>query len=174
MQTNLSLKFLQQKIDELQTALFSNMSTSVLRIPTSIIYVMKVDDAGQIWFCLPAPSQINEFERKFFCNLQFFRKGKDFYLKVNGKGFIVKDPEEMADLDFIDQDFKSQIIGGKLMLIKVNIQTADYFENKPEPEKEVMTFKGAQLINSVMSFVQSLRKQLFYQPVHQAILINHD
>jgi len=174
MQTNLSLKFLQEKINALQTALFSNMSTSVLRIPTSIIYVMKVDDAGQIWFCLPAPSQLNEFERKFCCDLQFFKKGKDFYLKVTGKGFIVKDPEELADLDFIDQDFKRQIVSGKLMLIKVSIQAADYFENKPEPEKEVLTFKGSQILSPVLLFVQSLRKQLFSQPTHHAILINHD
>ena len=44
--------FLQKKIMELEQALFFNYSRSVLKLPTSLINALHVDDIGQVWFML--------------------------------------------------------------------------------------------------------------------------
>src|ERR1051326_9179490 len=84
------LQFLQQKIQELKNALFFSQNTSLLRIATTIVSVIKVDELGQMWFFVPRPQQaLHEFDREFPVRLEFFRKGKEFFLHVSGKAFIV-------------------------------------------------------------------------------------
>jgi Pyridoxamine 5'-phosphate oxidase like len=124
------LRFLQEKIQDLKNALFFNQTTSLLRIATTIVSVLKVDELGQMWFFIPRPQQaINEFDREFPVRLEFFRKGKDFFLHASGKAFIVTDPEEINGL--VHQDIR-ELAGSHLVLIRVQMLKADYFET-PAP-----------------------------------------
>jgi hypothetical protein len=157
MQSCLPLNFLQEKIDSLQTALFFSLTDSVLKIPTAVINVITVDEAGQIWFCMPAPSQsIKEFDDEFYSRLQFFRKGNNFYLMIQGKAFIVNDPEEVNNIFFVDDEIKRDVNFGRIILIKVKIQCADYFERKPDALKSEVKNIPAQLYN------------LFFKPHEEA------
>src|SRR5580698_5606091 len=136
MQSQLPLNLLQQKINELQTALFFNRSTSIFRIPSSVIHVIAVDEAGQIWFCLPSLQQTaSELDEHFFCDLQFFRKEKEFYVRISGIASMVKDPEDINDISFMSQEMKALIRAGRSILIKVKIRGADYFENKDKKKR---------------------------------------
>jgi general stress protein 26 len=136
MVTYLPLFFLKEKINELQTALFFNHSSSVFKIPTSVVRVLDTDDCGQIWFCLPAYNGVvNEMDKRFPAFLQFFKKGKQFHVKITGRGYIVNDPEEVNGIEWIDNEMKIAAISGKTMLVKVKIQYADYFEQKKKQEK---------------------------------------
>lgn len=131
MEHSSDLRFLQEKIKELRSALFFSQSTSLLRILTSIVSVLKVDDLGQMWFFVPRPRQaLHEFEREFPVKLEFFRKGKPFFLHITGKAFIITDPEEINNL--VEEEVREQA-KGLLVLIKVKIGNADYFES-PSPE----------------------------------------
>jgi general stress protein 26 len=124
------LRFLQEKIQDLKNALFFSQNTSLLRIATTIVSILKVDDLGQMWFFVPRPRQaLHEFDREFPVKLEFFRKGRDFFLHVSGKAFIVNDPEEMNCL--MDDDIR-ELAGSHLVLIKVRMLKADYFES-PAP-----------------------------------------
>ena len=74
------LKFLQSKIADLGSALFSNESEAVLKLPTTVIRAMTVDDAGQIWFSVTRPPQmLHEFDREFPAKLKFFKKDKEYF-----------------------------------------------------------------------------------------------
>jgi general stress protein 26 len=131
MVTYLPLCFLQEKIIELQTALFYNFSSSVFKPPTSLIRALRVDDCGQIWFCMPVHGGlVNELDKDFPCLLQFFRKGANFHVRITGKAHIVNDPEEVNGIAWAENGMKSAWITGKIMLIKTKIQYADYFEQK--------------------------------------------
>jgi len=131
MVTYLPLFFLQEKISELQTALFYNFSSSVFKPPTSLIRALTVDDCGQIWFCMPVHGGlVNELDKDFPCLLQFFRKGLNFHVRINGHAHIVNDPEEVNGIAWAANDMKSAWIMGKIMLVKAKIQHADYFEQK--------------------------------------------
>lgn len=131
MVTVLPLSFIQNKIEELRNALFFSTSESLLRIPTHIIDVLKVDELGQIWFAVPKPPQdIHEFDNSFGAKLDFFKKGKDFYLKILGKAFIVNDPEEINTIIYINDEIKDKARKREIVLIKVKITHADYAEKK--------------------------------------------
>ena len=118
---------LRQKIQELKNALFFSENNAVLRMPTTIISVVKVDELGQLWFFVPRPTQaLQEFDREFPVRLEFFRKGKGFFLHIKGKAYIVDDPEEVNSLLF--EELKEQL-SSNMVLIKVKMGKADYFES---------------------------------------------
>ncbi len=121
------LRFLQEKIKVLKNAIFFSENTSLLRMATTIVSVLQVDDLGQMWFFVPRPQQaLHEFDREFPVRLEFFRKGKQFFLHVAGRAFIVTDPEEINSL--VHDDIREQT-SNHLVLIKVKMLKADYFES---------------------------------------------
>ncbi len=121
------LRFLREKIQDLKNAIFFSQNTSLLRMATTIVSISKVDELGQMWFFIPRPLQaLHEFDREFPVRLEFFRKGKKFFLHVSGKAFIVTDPEEVNSL--VHDDIR-QLASDHLVLIKVRMTKADYFES---------------------------------------------
>ena len=121
--------FLREKIQDLRSALFFSQNTSLLRMSTTIVTILKVDELGQVWFFVPRPKQaLHEFDREFPVKLEFFRKGKRFFLHITGKAFIVTDPEEINSLMYEDIKEKAN---DHLVLIKVKMGKADYFESAP-------------------------------------------
>lgn len=122
------IQFLQEKIADIKSALFFSQNNAVLKFPTTIVSVLTVDEAGQIWFFLNRPSQsIQEFDKEFPVRLDFFQKGKDHHMQVTGKAFIINDPEEMNYLVSLPEDVKNEAMQHKV-LVKVKILKADYFE----------------------------------------------
>ena len=128
--TNQQLSFLQEKIREIGSALFFNLSESVLKLPTSIVSTLKVDDYGFVWFFVQRPQQnLKEFETEFPVRLDFFRKGSGCFLQVNGKGWVVTDPEEMNAFVTLPEDAK-KLAMDEMVLVKVKIMRAEYFETE--------------------------------------------
>src|SRR6266498_5649279 len=121
--------FLQEKIKNLGSAIFFNQSDAVLKLPTSIVRIIHVDDYGYIWFFVQRPQQrLTEFEKEFPVKLDFFRKGLDYSLQVIGNGYIVNDPEELLMITTSISEVK-QFDPGKMILIKVKMTRADYFDH---------------------------------------------
>lgn len=130
MLNQIDLRFLREKIQDLKHAIFFSQSTSVLKMATTIVTLSKMDELGQMWFFVPRPQQaLQEFDREFPVRLEFFKKGRQFFLHVSGKAFIVTDPEEINGL--VHDDIREQA-ASHLVLIKVRMLKADYFEAPPE------------------------------------------
>jgi hypothetical protein len=128
----LPLRFIEEKIMDLENALFFSMSEAVLKIPTCVIKVLQTDELGQIWFVIPRPSQfIHAFDKTFPVKMDFFRKGRDYYLKIFGKAFMVNDPEEINGLDGLCENTRLQAIRNETVLIKVQMSHAEYVEKAP-------------------------------------------
>jgi hypothetical protein len=128
--TNQQLNFLQDRIREIGSAIFFNQSDSVLKLPTSIVTTLKVDDYGYIWFFIQKPRQsLKEFETEFPARLDFFRKGMSYFLQVSGKGWVVTDPEEMNIFADLPDEVK-QAAMNNMVLVKVKMMKAEYFETK--------------------------------------------
>jgi hypothetical protein len=123
------LCFLQEKIQDLRSALFFSQNSSLLKISTTIVTILKADEFGQVWFFVPRPVQaLQEFDREFPAKLEFFRKGRRFFLHITGRAFIVTDPEEINGLFYDDIKEKA---ADHLVLIRVKMLKADYFESMP-------------------------------------------
>src|SRR5688572_31895273 len=113
------ISFLQDKIQGIGSALFYNMSSGVLKIPTSIVSVLRVDEAANIWFFVNRPEQnLYAFDREFPVRMQFYRKGKGYYLQITGKAYVVDDPEEVYGLVSLPEEIKIRAFR-ELLLIKV-------------------------------------------------------
>ena len=128
--TNQQLNFLQEKIQEIGSAIFFNLSDSVLKLPTSLVSTLKVDDYGFIWFFIQKPKQhLKEFENEFPVRLDFFRKGKSYFLQVMGKGWVVTDPEEIYLAATLPEEVKEAAMND-MVLVKVKISKAEYYETR--------------------------------------------
>lgn len=125
--------FLREKIKNLGSAIFFNQSDAVLKLPSSIVRIIHIDEYGYLWFFMQRPQQqLTEFEKEFPVKLDFFRKGIDYTLQVIGKGCIVIDPEEVAVVTMhVDEIGKAaqDYDPAKLVLIKVKMTRVDYFDN---------------------------------------------
>ena len=148
------LKFLQNKISDIGSALFSNESEAVLKLPTTIINALTVDDAGQIWFAVNRPPQmLQEFDREFPAKLRFFKKGKEYFLHISGKAFIISDPEEIQHLVSLSDDIREAAINNKYVLLKMRVQKAEYFERHSRNSAAGFT----SLINKIFSWLFDLK-----------------
>jgi len=134
MATNQQMNFLQDKIREIGSAIFFNESDSVLKLPTSIVNTLKVDDFGYVWFFIQKPKQnLSEFDSEFPVRLDFFKKGKAHFLQVSGKGWVVTDPEELTSVVALPEDAK-QVAMNEMVLVKVKMMRAEYFDTAtPRP-----------------------------------------
>jgi hypothetical protein len=128
----LPLTFVEEKVMDLENALFFSLSDAVLKIPSCVIKVLQADELGQLWFVIPRPSQlIHAFDKTFPVKLDFFRKGRDYYLKILGKAFLVNDPEEINNAECLQETVKQQARYNETILIKVQMSHAEYVETAP-------------------------------------------
>ncbi len=120
------LHFLQQKIQELGSAIFFNLSDAVLKFPTALINNPKADDFGFVWAWVPRPRQnIAEFENGFPVRLDFYRKGSSSFLKVSGTAWIVTDPEELYTMPGNEG---TGLVLQDMVPVKVKMLRAEYHE----------------------------------------------
>ena len=129
MTPNQQLQFLQEKIKEINSAIFFNLSDSVLKFPTTIVSTLQVDDYGYVWFFVKKPKQnINEFETEFPVRLDYFKKGTEYFLQIMGKAWVITDPEELnafvslREVDGADVE--------DTVLVKVKMMKADFQETQ--------------------------------------------
>jgi hypothetical protein len=128
MKPEICIPFLQNKIQGIGSALFYSLSSAVLKFPTSIVSTLKVDEMGNIWFFANRPEQhLAEFDWEFPAQMQFYRKGKGYYLQVTGKACIVNDPEEVNSLVGLPEETRAKAFR-VMVLIKVQINHANYYE----------------------------------------------
>jgi hypothetical protein len=128
----LPIKFIEDKIRDLQSALFFSLNDAVLKFPTCLIKVLETDELGQLWFLIPKPQQfIHAFDKTFPVKLDFFRKGREYYLKIIGKAFLVNDPEEINSIECLGDNIKQMARFSETVLVKVKISHAEYVEKTP-------------------------------------------
>ena len=156
-----SLLFLREKILDLKKAIFISQHSSLLKMATTIISVENMDDLGQLWFFVPRPQQaLHEFDREFPVRLEFFRKGKDYFLHASGKAYIVTDPEEINGL--LDEEIREKT-DDHLVLIKVKMLKAEYFQS-PAPHTQARWWR--ELRNQLHVWLFNTRPG--YKPYHLA------
>src|SRR5258708_34086046 len=115
----LPLTFIEEKVMDLENALFFSLSDAVLKIPSCVVKVLQTDELGQLWFVIPRPSQlIHAFDKTFPVKLDFFRKGRDYYMKIFGKAFLFNDPEEINTVECLNETIKQQALYSGTMLVK--------------------------------------------------------
>lgn len=143
----LPLSFVEEKVRDLENALFFSTSDAILKIPTCVVRILRIDEFGQLWFVVPKPTQfIHTFDKIFQAKLDFFRKGRDYYLKILGKAYIINDPEEVNSIEGLGEAIKQKARRNELVILKVKITHADYMEKNQAKVSPRMLMSHAKLL----------------------------
>ncbi|MFT3979134.1 MAG: pyridoxamine 5'-phosphate oxidase family protein [Ferruginibacter sp.] len=135
-----------EKIREIKVALFKPEINSELMLPNNVIQVLKVDGAGNIWFFTSCTGrQAANINKTFYSYLDFHKRGTDSRLLINGPAFIVDEENDVQEL--MSQSYYSNTVAPSLVLIKMKIMQAEYFEGHEPQAKASWTQRFMNTIN---------------------------
>lgn len=147
-----NLIFLKEKINDIKIALFKSEINSELQLPNNIIQTLKVEDDGTIWFFTSCTGEhAQNISKSFYAYLDFYKKGTECRLQVSGKASVVEDDDE----SFLVMSNYSKSTASRLVLIKMKIMQAEYFESK---QQQHVSWKEKMKV----AF-----NQLFFNPTHR-------
>jgi general stress protein 26 len=143
---DMSVTFLREKITELENALFMSETNALVNLPTHIVRVSEVDEEGNVWFIIPRPTQVIEsFSSEMSAKLDFFKKGKEFFLKISGVASIVWNANEMNEAN-LSKQFSDSLRKGDVA-IKVKVEITEYIEKTPKPSSNPLLNVGSHVYN---------------------------
>jgi general stress protein 26 len=148
---DMSLVFLSAKVRELENALFMSESKTLVNLPTHIVRITEVDEEGNIWFIIPKPTQVIEsFSKEMPAKLDFFKKGKEFFLKISGVATIVWSLKDMKCAKLMQQ-FSGSFEKDNMVAVKVKVQASEYVEKAPKPSTNPIAYVGSQVYNWLLN-----------------------
>jgi general stress protein 26 len=140
------MNVLKSKITELQTALFYTESVSPIKLPTHVITDVEVDMEGHIWFAVPRPTMhIDAYEKEVLAKLDFFKKGKDFFVKVKGVAVLLTDAATINGFETLSAEMKEKMTDDKSIGIMVKIEDTQFVNNMPKPSQSWLQASRSQL-----------------------------
>lgn len=156
---DMSVQLLGEKMKELENALFVSETGSLSKLPTHIVQIAEVDEEGNAWFIIPKPTQIIEsFDAEMPAKLDFFKKGKGFYLKLRGLATLVHAEAELPQTR-IFQELAESFKKKKLVAVKLKMQSAEYFENTPRTVVNPVRNIASMMVNWLINPMFELKEQ---------------
>lgn len=147
--------FIQNKMMDIHYAKFSTDLTPEFCLFNNVIKTLKSDDAGNIWFYTSCKGDYaKNINQEFFTSLDYYQKGRNYYIHVTGKSSIAETDGDLAD---------AQIAENNTVLIKCKIIQAEYFECEP-PNKRSVKGRLSKYINQ--SFFPRSKKIFDFSPVN--------
>jgi hypothetical protein len=138
--------FITEKIQQLQTAILSCDNNSVLKFTSAVVETLYVDKTGCVWIAVNKPMQYHhEFDSSFQVSLNYYRKGKPFFLNTSGIARVLRDPEDNQ----LPAELKGELNKGKVLLC-IRIQEASYYERETKPVQSLL-HKCKQSISTIFS-----------------------
>jgi|SRR6185312_11137001 len=135
---------LKSRIRELQSALFFTESKSIVKLPTHVISDVELDSDGQIWFVIPKPAMhIEAYEREIPAKLDFFKKGKDFFVKIRGIAYLQADTAEANAA--LSEEMRRKMNDETVIAVKVKVENTDMVDNSPKPSQNWLQMSRSQL-----------------------------
>lgn len=129
------LAFLKEKIHKIGSALFFPENGNLFRYPVSIINIARTDATGNLWFYVYQPwASEDALQNDFPVTMDFFKKGSDFSIKVQGTAKIYQEQDEIVDIP----KWMSAIKSKDFLLVRVKMCSAEYFDYNPQPTLTVL------------------------------------
>ena len=122
-----NFSFITEKIKEIKVGLFKSEINSELLLPNNVIQILRVSDDGHLWFFTSCNGrQAANINRTFYAYLDFHKRGTGSRLLLNGTATIVDEEGDVEEL--ITQSNYSKSVASSLVLVKMKIMQAEYFE----------------------------------------------
>ncbi len=120
-----NFQFLKKKIKEIKMAMFRTEIDAELKLPNNIIQTFRVDNDGTVWFFTSCNEKYaDNIDRSFYAYLNYYKKGTGCRLQLSGVATIA---------DNEDDGLISIDTATRMVLVKMKIMQAEYFENKVLP-----------------------------------------
>ena len=137
---------MKSKIEELKSALFFTESSSIVKLPTHVISDVELDSEGQVWFVIPKPAMhIEAYDKEIPAKLDFFKKGKDFFLKIRGTAFLQTELDEANANADLSAEMKVRMSDEAVIAVKIRIQEFELVDNSPKPNQSWLKASRSQL-----------------------------
>jgi hypothetical protein len=164
---DMSVQLLGEKMKELENALFVSDANSLSKLPTHMVQIAEIDAEGNAWFIIPRPTQVIEsFDQQMPAKLDFFKKGKGFYLKLKGLASLIYS-EDLLPKTRIFQELSESFKKKKLVAVKLKMQSAEYFENTPRSGPKPVLAIGSMVYNWLINpLFENDQKQWATIPVY--------
>jgi len=129
------VSFLKEKVEDLRTALFFNTADSPVAIQaTGIVRALEMDDEANIRFHVPRRSCLLPEDISFPARLEFYQKGKPFYLRISGIATVEEDiyredgpPEANARRQVLSKDHP--------IVVALKAESVEYGETSAPPPR---------------------------------------
>lgn len=83
-----------QGIRDLRTALFSNGSRSLIKLPTDVVQDVIVDPSGYLWFQVSTRLlDLDGMDKIFPAQLRFYDKNQPYFMEIDGTATVVPDKQ---------------------------------------------------------------------------------
>ena len=153
-------QFIAMKIGDMQSAIFYCHSNSQLHINNTIINSSIVDHNGRVMFFINRPHQLlSHFDQEFPVALNYFRKGKNYFMKILGEARIINDPEELAYYSNLTDEEKVEAQTTKA-LVAVTISKVDFHDTNYE-QKNPLSKKFWSLSSSLFDWFGSVSRSYY-------------
>jgi hypothetical protein len=140
------IETLKSRIMDLQSALLFTESNAIVKLPTHVISDVELDSIGNIWFVIPKPPMhIEAYEKEIPAKLDFFKKGKDFFVKVRGIAFLQADLNEANATEALSAEMRQRMQDGAVMVVKVQVLESELVDNSPKPSQNWLQASRSQL-----------------------------
>lgn len=149
--------FITEKIKDIKVGLFKSEINSELLLPNNVIQVLKVDNDGHLWFFTSCSGrQAANINKTFYAYLDFHKRGTDCRLLLNGSAFIVDEEGDVNEL--ITQSNYSRSVASSLVLVKMKIMQAEYFEGH---EQHRSTSLKDKIFHSIYNLFSDTNHKIF-------------
>jgi hypothetical protein len=116
-------------IKMLETAIFYDFSTSLVKFPNSLISVTHIDYTGQLRFMMFKPyKDLTGINKVFFAQLKFYNKNYNYQITVQGKAAILEEMEEQSEEE--------------KLLIGFQIEQAEYWRKMHQHHQGLLYYFG--------------------------------
>ena len=140
------IETLKSRIMDLQSALLFTESNAIVKLPTHVISDVELDSVGNIWFVIPKPPMhIEAYEKEIPAKLDFFKKGKDFFVKVRGIAFLQADLNEANATEALSAEMRLRMQDAAVMVVKVQVLESELVDNSPKPSQNWLQASRSQL-----------------------------
>lgn len=85
-------------VSDLGIAIFYNVSDAPKMISSGLVTSVYYDDASRIYFFISRPRYLMEDDFRFPAILDFYRKEKSYFIKIQGVAEILSDADEINNV----------------------------------------------------------------------------
>lgn len=121
---------IRNKVSEIGSAIFYNVSDAPKPFSAGLISSVQYDEDGLLYFFASRPKHLVQEDCRFPAVLDFYRKGKPYFLKINGTAELVTDERELLYYrSRLDDTVQEPASRPHTALVRLRVERVEYTDH---------------------------------------------